>query len=134
MHFPVCAASAHRHRFELIEVTVYLGLIYWTYTVKNKSQQTRSWTSLVEERKGNGPWFFRITFDNWVEIKTTQFTSEIETLRNVLQFIYVFSQKWYEKTVLAPYDNCIWFQIKLNPLHIWQKKISKSTTYLYCST
>ena len=27
--------------------------------------------------------------------------------------------------------NCIRFQIKLNPLHIWQNKISKSTTYLY---
>jgi hypothetical protein len=46
-------------------------------------------------------------------------------LRNVLQFIYVFSQKWYVKTILAPYVNCIWFQIKLNPLHIWQNKISK---------
>ena len=30
-----------------------------------------------------------------------------------------------------PYVNCIRFQIKLNPLHIWQNKISKSTTYLY---
>ena len=43
----------------------------------------------------------------------------------------VFSEKLYEKTILAPYVNCIWFQIKLNPLHIWQNKISKSTTYLY---
>jgi hypothetical protein len=32
----------------------------------------------------------------------------------------------------GPYVNCIRFQIKLNPLHIWQNKISKSTTYLYC--
>ena len=31
----------------------------------------------------------------------------------------------------GPYVNCIRFQIKLNPLHIWQNKISKSTTYLY---
>jgi hypothetical protein len=30
--------------------------------------------------------------------------------------------------------NCIRFQIKLNPLHIWQNKISKSTTYLYYIT
>ena len=30
-----------------------------------------------------------------------------------------------------PYVNCIWFQIKLNPLHIWQNKNSKSITYLY---
>ena len=134
MHFSVCAAGAHRHRFEFIEITVYLGLIYWTYTVKNKSQQTRFWTSLVEERKGNGPWFFRINFWQLSWNKDYQFTSEIKTLRNVLQFIYVFSQKWYEKTILAPYVNCIWFQIKLNPLHIWQNKISKSTTYLYCST
>jgi hypothetical protein len=27
--------------------------------------------------------------------------------------------------------NCIRFQIKLNPLHIWQNKNSKSITYLY---
>jgi hypothetical protein len=31
----------------------------------------------------------------------------------------------------GPYVNCIRFQIKLNPLHIWPNKISKSTTYLY---
>jgi hypothetical protein len=31
----------------------------------------------------------------------------------------------------GPYVNCIRFQIKLNPLHIWENKISKSTTYLY---
>jgi hypothetical protein len=31
----------------------------------------------------------------------------------------------------GPYVNCIRFQIKLNPLHIWQNKISKSTTHLY---
>jgi hypothetical protein len=32
---------------------------------------------------------------------------------------------------VGPYVNCIRFQIKLNPLHIWQNNISKSTTYLY---
>jgi hypothetical protein len=31
----------------------------------------------------------------------------------------------------GPYVNCIRFQIKLSPLHIWQNTISKSTTYLY---
>ena len=31
----------------------------------------------------------------------------------------------------GPYVNCIPFQIKLNPLPIWQNKISKWTTYLY---
>jgi hypothetical protein len=31
----------------------------------------------------------------------------------------------------GPYVNCIWFRIKLNPLHIWQNKIAMSTTYLY---
>ena len=31
----------------------------------------------------------------------------------------------------GPYVNCIRFQIKLNPLYIWQNKISNSTTYLY---
>jgi hypothetical protein len=39
--------------------------------------------------------------------KYYQFTFEIKTLRNVLQFIYVFSQKWNEKTILAPYVNYI---------------------------
>ena len=33
--------------------------------------------------------------------------------------------------LFGPYVNCIRFQIKLNSLHIWQNKISKSPTYLY---
>jgi hypothetical protein len=36
------------------------------------------------------------------------------------------------KLTFSKNDYCIRFQIKLNPLHIWQNKISKSTTYLYC--
>ena len=33
--------------------------------------------------------------------------------------------------LFGPYVNCIRLQIKLNPLHIWQNKISNVTTYLY---
>ena len=37
----------------------------------------------------------------------------------------------YSKTQDSVYWASCRFQIKLNPLHIWQNKISKSTTYLY---
>ena len=30
MFFPVCTAGAHRHRFELIEITVYHVYTYYT--------------------------------------------------------------------------------------------------------
>jgi hypothetical protein len=50
------------------------------------------------------------------------YEENINIIKHVLQFIYVFSEKLYEQTILAPYVNCIWFQIKLNPLHIWQNK------------
>ena len=48
-----------------------------------------------------------------------------------LEHTWMKYSKTQDSVYCAPYVNCIRFQIKLKPLHIWQNKISMSTTYLY---
>jgi hypothetical protein len=63
--------------------------------------------------------------------------SKINLLRNVLQFIYVFSQKWYVKTILAPYMLIV-FDSKSSLTHYTFDKITfLSQLHIcigYCST
>jgi hypothetical protein len=62
-------------------------------------------------RRAKAKWFLEHT---WMKYSKTQDSVYCAPLR-----------------FFGPYVNCIRFQIKLNPLHIWQNNISKSTTYLY---
>jgi hypothetical protein len=70
---------------------------------------------------------------SWVRMFTSDLTHVWWRERNVSESTWVTDDGVYcaPCRFFGPYVNCIRFQIKLNPLHIWQNKNSKSNTYLY---